>query len=102
MPLAVLSLPFLDMVLAVVRRTRAGQKPWQADKKHLHHRMLQLGHGHRNAVLVFYLWGAVLSIGTVSFAFLDAWRAGITLVVGVVVAAAVTVLLPRWSSPRRL
>lgn len=101
-PLAVLSVPLVDVVLAVIRRTRAGQKPWQPDAKHLHHRMLELGHGHRNAVLVLYLWGAVLSLGTVAFAFVDALRAGIGLAVGVLVALAVTLGLPRWSAPRRL
>ena len=62
-PLAVLSLPFLDMVLAVVRRTVAGKNPWDADRKHLHHRMLELGHGHRNAVLILYMWAALLALG---------------------------------------
>ncbi|MEO7061084.1 MAG: MraY family glycosyltransferase [Lapillicoccus sp.] len=101
-PLAVLSLPFIDMVLAVVRRTLAGQKPWQADKKHLHHRMMEIGHGHRTAVLVLYLWAAVLSLGTVSFAFLDAWRAALIILVGALVAVIVTVWAPKWSVPRRL
>ncbi|WP_295699910.1 MraY family glycosyltransferase [Lapillicoccus sp.] len=101
-PLAVLSLPFIDMVLAVVRRTMAGQKPWQADKKHLHHRMMEIGHGHRNAVLVLYLWAAVLSMGTVSFAFLEPWRAALLIVVGCLVAFVITVWVPRWSLARRL
>ncbi|HEX2704520.1 MAG TPA: MraY family glycosyltransferase, partial [Candidatus Lustribacter sp.] len=39
-PLAVLSLPLFDMAFAIVRRTRAGQRPWQPDSGHLHHRML--------------------------------------------------------------
>ena len=59
-------------------------------------------HGHRNAVLVLYLWGAVLSLGTVSFAFLEPWQAGLALVTGLVVASVVTLFLPRWSAPRRL
>ena len=62
-PLAVLSLPFLDMVLAVARRTLAGKNPWDPDRKHLHHRMLDLGHGHRNAVLILYLWAALAGSG---------------------------------------
>jgi hypothetical protein len=32
-PLAVLSLPFLDMLLAMLRRTRAGQRPWEPDSQ---------------------------------------------------------------------
>ena len=73
-PLAVLLLPFLDMVLAVVRRTRAGQRPWQPDAMHLHHRMLRIGHGHRRAVLILYLWAAIVALGSVSFVIWDGPR----------------------------
>jgi len=101
-PLAVLSLPFLDMVLAVGRRTLAGQRPWHADAKHLHHRMLKIGHGHRTAVLILYLWAALLSLGTVSFAFIEGWQASAIIAGCIAVAAVLTVWLPRWSSARRL
>ena len=101
-PLAVLSLPFLDMVFAVVRRTLAGQRPWHPDAKHLHHRMLEIGHGHRTAVLILYLWAALLSLGTVSFAFVEGWRAALGIAVASVAAVALTVWLPRWSAARRL
>ena len=37
----VIAVPLVDMVLAVVRRTRAGQKPWDADARHLHHQLLR-------------------------------------------------------------
>ena len=60
-------LPLVDILLAVVRRTRRGERPWHPDKQHLHHRMLQIGHGHRRAVLLLWLWAAVTSLGSVSF-----------------------------------
>lgn len=100
-PLAVLSLPFLDMVLAVVRRTRAGQRPWHADSKHLHHRMLEIGHGHRNAVLILYMWAALLALGTVSFAFVDGWQSVTAIAVGAAAVVTLTVFLPRWNPRRR-
>lgn len=99
-PLAVLSLPLLDVVLAVVRRTRAGQRPWEADSKHLHHRMLHIGHGHRGAVLILYLWAAVLAAGTVSFAFYRGWATVVVLGAAMAVAAVLTVWLPRWTTGR--
>jgi UDP-GlcNAc:undecaprenyl-phosphate GlcNAc-1-phosphate transferase len=68
LPLAVLALPLLDMLLAVARRLRAGQSPFQADRMHLHHRLLDLGHSHRSAVLVMYMWTAVFSLGAASLA----------------------------------
>ncbi|MGO3886805.1 MAG: MraY family glycosyltransferase, partial [Mycetocola sp.] len=59
LPIAILMLPLLDFSLAVLRRLRAGQSPFTADRKHLHHRLLDLGHSHLNAVLVFYSWTSV-------------------------------------------
>lgn len=63
LPVAVLLLPLLDMVLAVVRRVGAGKSPFHADSRHLHHRLLQLGHSHRRAVLIMYLWTALFAFG---------------------------------------
>jgi UDP-GlcNAc:undecaprenyl-phosphate GlcNAc-1-phosphate transferase len=71
--LAVVLIPVLDFLLAVIRRTREGRHPFSADKRHLHHRMLALGHNHRQAVLVFYLWAFVLSAIAVALGF-TAWQ----------------------------
>ncbi|MBK8869388.1 MAG: undecaprenyl/decaprenyl-phosphate alpha-N-acetylglucosaminyl 1-phosphate transferase [Dermatophilaceae bacterium] len=99
-PLAVLSLPLLDMVLAIFRRARAGQRPWEADSLHLHHRMMRRGHGHRAAVLVLYLWAAVVALGTVSIAFYRGWwTVGIT-TAAVVAAAVLTAYLPSLLASR--
>jgi len=65
-PLAVLAIPILDLGLAVVRRLRRGQSPFTADKEHLHHRMLEIGHTHRRAVLLLYFWSALLAFGGVA------------------------------------
>jgi UDP-GlcNAc:undecaprenyl-phosphate/decaprenyl-phosphate GlcNAc-1-phosphate transferase len=64
LPAALLVIPYADLLLAVVRRTRAGQSPFAPDRKHLHHRMLDIGHSQRASVLIMYLWAAVFS-GTV-------------------------------------
>jgi UDP-GlcNAc:undecaprenyl-phosphate GlcNAc-1-phosphate transferase len=63
-PIAILLIPYADLLLAVIRRTRAGKSPFAADGQHLHHRLLSLGHSHRQSVLIMYLWAALLS-GTV-------------------------------------
>ena len=67
LPVAVIALPVADLVTAYVRRTMAGRLWYQADKQHLHHRMLQLGHTHRRAVLLLWLWSFVLAYGMVLF-----------------------------------
>ncbi len=74
LPLAILLLPLLDFILAVTRRLRAGKSPFSADRKHLHHRLLDMGHTHVHTVLIFYAWTAVVSVGVLSFLFLpSAW-----------------------------
>lgn len=60
-PLAVLAVPLVDLVLAVIRRTRAGVAPWSPDKAHLHHRLLMIGHSHTRAVLIMYFWSALIA-----------------------------------------
>lgn len=60
-PLLVLAVPILDVVLAILRRTWRGQGIGHADKEHLHHRLMEIGHGHRQAVLLMYLWSALIS-----------------------------------------
>jgi UDP-GlcNAc:undecaprenyl-phosphate GlcNAc-1-phosphate transferase len=62
LPVAVVILPLLDFGSAVLRRMRAGKSPFSPDRKHLHHRMLDMGHSDRDAVLIFYAWTAVIGI----------------------------------------
>ena len=65
LPLAILALPFLDLMLAFVRRTYAGRWWFVADKQHLHHRLLERGHSQRRAVLLMYIWSALVSSGVI-------------------------------------
>ena len=62
-PLSVLAIPFVDLLLAVIRRVSKRQSPFAPDKQHLHHRLLALGHSHRRAVLLLYFWSALLAFG---------------------------------------
>jgi UDP-GlcNAc:undecaprenyl-phosphate/decaprenyl-phosphate GlcNAc-1-phosphate transferase len=64
LPIAILIIPYTDLLLAVVRRMAAGQSPFAADRQHLHHRLQNMGHSHRQTVLLMYLWAALFS-GTV-------------------------------------
>ena len=66
LPFAVLAVPVGDLLLAVVRRTRAGRSPFAPDKEHLHHRLMEIGHSHTRAVLVMYFWTALLGFGAVA------------------------------------
>lgn len=90
---AVMFIPILDMLLAIVRRTRAGVSPFSPDKMHLHHRLLQIGHSHRRVVLLIYLWVGVLAFGAVGSALIDR-RVVVLLVAGGLVFALVVTVVP--------
>lgn len=60
-PLFILGVPILDMFFAILRRATRRQGLATADKGHLHHRLMDLGHGQRRSVLILWLWTALLS-----------------------------------------
>lgn len=91
---AVLFVPLLDLLLAVVRRTRAGRSPFAADKMHLHHRLLEIGHSHRRAVLLIYLWAALLAFGAVALTLFDVYVVVWSITLGLLVAV-VGSMIPR-------
>lgn len=90
LPFAVLIVPLLDFGLAVTRRLRAGKSPFSADRKHLHHRLLDMGHSHLHAVLIFYGWTLVVSVGCLGFMFLPFWVAALLILVGLAICTVVT------------
>ncbi|KAA9162048.1 undecaprenyl/decaprenyl-phosphate alpha-N-acetylglucosaminyl 1-phosphate transferase [Amycolatopsis acidicola] len=94
---AVLFLPMLDLVMAVIRRTRRGESPFAADKMHLHHRLLEIGHSQRRAVLLIYLWAGLLGFGAVSLTLFDTAAVLWVIGLGLVLAALVSVI-PRLRS----
>jgi len=60
-PLIIMGVPILDGALAILRRYRDGQPVTQADRDHLHHRLLRRGFTQRQAVSIIYLWSIALS-----------------------------------------
>ncbi|MEJ5998661.1 MraY family glycosyltransferase [Corynebacterium sp. H130] len=89
---AAVFVPTLDLVLAIVRRVSKGQSPFAADKMHLHHRLLALGHSHRHVVLVLYAWVTVVAFGAVGFTVFPAKIALIGIVVGIILAIGWTLI----------
>ncbi len=89
-PAVILLIPYADLLMAVVRRTRAGTSVFAPDKKHLQHRLLAIGHSHRTSVLIMYLWTAVFA-GTVIW--LSIVRTPLIVLAIVTVAAIVALLL---------
>ncbi|WP_307976865.1 MraY family glycosyltransferase [uncultured Streptococcus sp.] len=61
-PVIILGVPILDTVVAIIRRKLSGRPISEADKMHLHHRLLSMGFTHRGAVLVVYGIAIVFSL----------------------------------------
>ncbi|POX41201.1 undecaprenyl-phosphate alpha-N-acetylglucosaminyl 1-phosphate transferase [Streptomyces sp. Ru73] len=97
LPLTIIAVPFADLVLAIVRRTWNGQSPFTADRGHLHHRLLEIGHSHSRAVLIMYFWSALIAFGAVAY---SVNNASVWIVLGIVALSAVglvLLLLPRFT-----
>jgi UDP-GlcNAc:undecaprenyl-phosphate GlcNAc-1-phosphate transferase len=99
LPIAVLLLPFADLLLAIARRTARGESPFAPDKQHLHHRMLELGHSHRRAVAVMWLWAALIAVGGVVLALYPGRTVFVGLAAWFVVTVVATVVVPRVDRP---
>ncbi|HEX9123066.1 MAG TPA: MraY family glycosyltransferase [Actinomycetota bacterium] len=99
-PLLILAVPFLDVVFAIVRRVRRGVRITHADKEHIHHRLLDIGHSHRQAVLLMYLWSALISTCALAVAFINGRALVGGIVLGaLVLAAAIPKVVLRGSGP---
>jgi len=94
LPIAILVVPFLDMGLAVIRRTRAGRSPFAPDKQHLHHRLLEIGHSHRRAVLLMYMWACLVAGGAVLVSLFTGWQSVVAFALILAVAVVLTFGLP--------
>jgi UDP-GlcNAc:undecaprenyl-phosphate GlcNAc-1-phosphate transferase len=99
-PLLVLAVPLLDVVLAIIRRMRKGIGIAHADKEHIHHRLMDIGHSHRQAVLLMYLWGALIAAAALVVAYVDGRTLVAAILASGVLIATVLPRLVRDPSPR--
>ena len=81
LPFAVLAIPFLDLLLAVGRRLKAGKSPFAPDNQHLHHRLLSAGNSTNKTAVILYLWTATIAFPVTVLAFAPWWVALITVLV---------------------
>jgi len=82
-PLLVLAVPLTDVAFAILRRIRRGRPVTRPDKEHIHHRLLEIGHSHRAAVLMMYLWSALLAGSALFITFIRSRTLAVALIVGV-------------------
>jgi UDP-GlcNAc:undecaprenyl-phosphate GlcNAc-1-phosphate transferase len=96
LPLTMIAIPAADLVLAVVRRTWKGQSPFAADRGHLHHRLLEIGHSHSRAVLIMYFWSALFAFSAVAFSVNSSSLGIVMVIVGLSALGLLVLLLPRF------
>lgn len=91
-PLCVLAIPLYDMVSVIWIRLREGRSPFQADKRHFSHRLVDLGMTKKQAVVTIYLATVTCSLGALLLPRTDAWGAVIILAIVFCMLALVGVL----------
>ncbi len=78
--LLILGVPIIDTFWIIVRRVSHGKSPFTPDRGHIHHRLLDLGLSHRNAVLVIYGLCAILAVVSIVLSQLQALYAFMAIV----------------------
>lgn len=98
-PALVMAVPLVDTCWAILRRLRTGRALFSPDKKHLHHRLLELGHSQRRAAVIVYLWSALAATAAISVGLVP-----LGVVIGLLAtgaALAIVVTLAGRRDPRR-
>jgi UDP-GlcNAc:undecaprenyl-phosphate GlcNAc-1-phosphate transferase len=99
-PLLILGVPVLDTAWAILRRARGRQGLATADKRHLHHRLLELGHGQRRSVMILWAWTGLLSAFVLYPVFTGSGKSSIPIGAGMLALLLFTVLHPRMRRQR--
>lgn len=94
-PFLVLGLPILDTAFAIIRRLLKGQHPFRADRKHLHHRLIDMGLNQKQSVSLLYAISALLAIAAVLFAEREFMGAVLVLLLAFVVGSINWIVLKR-------
>ncbi|NTU88903.1 MAG: undecaprenyl/decaprenyl-phosphate alpha-N-acetylglucosaminyl 1-phosphate transferase [Actinobacteria bacterium] len=97
-PLIVVGIPIIDTASAIFRRLKEGRPIQQADKGHIHHRLLRRGYGQRKTVFIIYGWSVVLAVGGYLVATMDSLVRLIAFIVLSVVSALIIWRLNLWGS----
>ena len=83
-PIVILAVPFIDTLFAMIRRVKKGQHIMQADKSHLHHKLLELGYSHRQTVTLIYSIALLFSLSSIILYLSQPWGVVMMLILIVV------------------
>ncbi len=91
-PLLILGVPVFDTFSAIVRRRRSGRPFHEADKGHIHHRLLGRGFSQRQTVIIIYVWSIALAVGGYAMR----WVAPVFKILTFVILAGLSALMAYW------
>jgi UDP-GlcNAc:undecaprenyl-phosphate/decaprenyl-phosphate GlcNAc-1-phosphate transferase len=94
-PVAIFLIPYADLLMAVARRIRRRKPVMVADREHLHHRLLSVGHSYRQSVLIMWLWAALFSATVVSLSIVRTHLIVLVAITIVAMLALLPVTMPR-------
>jgi UDP-GlcNAc:undecaprenyl-phosphate GlcNAc-1-phosphate transferase len=100
-PIVILGVPILDTLFAIIRRASHRSGVTTADKDHLHHRLMRLGHGQRRSVLILWSWTAILSAFVLYPAYTGEGNGIVPIGIAALGLALYTVLHPQLRRARR-
>jgi UDP-GlcNAc:undecaprenyl-phosphate GlcNAc-1-phosphate transferase len=100
-PFFVMGVPIFDTVFAIFRRARKRRSMSEADKDHLHHRLMRLGHGHRRSVVILWLWTGLLAVFVLYPVYTGNGDAMVPIGIGALVLALLTFFYPGIRRVRR-
>jgi UDP-GlcNAc:undecaprenyl-phosphate GlcNAc-1-phosphate transferase len=100
LPLVILGVPIIDTAWSLLRRARNRSGLTIADKNHLHHRLMRLGHGQRRAVVILWAWTAILSGAVLVPVYTGDVLSVIPLAVAAVALLLFTLFAPGWQARR--
>src|ERR1700761_6862760 len=98
-PAAIFIIPYADLMFAIIRRVKAGKPIMVADRQHLHHRVMNIGHSYRQSVLIMYTWAALFSGAVVSLSLDRSPSIGFALATVIAVLSLMLVTVARLRPP---
>lgn len=102
LPIIIIAVPIFDTLFAIIRRAISGQRIGEADKKHIHHKLLAMGYSHRATVLILYAFSAFFGLIAIVYSSLTVQVSLIALVLvllGVQLIAEMTGILQEHQKP---
>ncbi|MBQ2253026.1 MAG: undecaprenyl/decaprenyl-phosphate alpha-N-acetylglucosaminyl 1-phosphate transferase, partial [Clostridia bacterium] len=94
-PFLIFALPLFDTALSFVRRVLHKQSPFEADRKHLHHRLLEFGFKQKEVVIFLLSFSSMLSISAIMFSLGEYVTAAIIAVTAIVILCLIFILFRR-------